>query len=162
MKKSMKKLVSLALTAVLLASMTIVYAAEPATDIPNHPLVQSSTLSADGSVYIPNSEIQPRWSYISDVAINLTVTNRVIRYEASMTCYNLVSGCGIEGSLQRWNGTSWVEYRSWETSSASNHAGLDKYVSVPAGDYCGVGSFSATYNGKTEFTQHATASKTVS
>ncbi|WP_195975405.1 hypothetical protein [Hydrogeniiclostridium mannosilyticum] len=161
MKKSIKKLVSLALATVLFTSATTVFAAEPPTES-THPLVQSSALLEDGSVAIPNAEIQPRWTYISRIAMDLTVTNRVIRYEASLSCYNLVSGCSIEGSLQRWNGSSWVEYRSWTANSNSNHAGLDKYVSVPAGEYCGVGSFSATYNGHTELTQHATASKTVS
>ena len=160
MKKSIKKLVSLALSAVLLASATTVFAAEPSAEN-SHPLVQTSALSEDGSVAIPNAEIQPRWSYISDVAMDLTVTNRVIRYEASLSCYNLVSGCSIEGALHRWNGSSWVEYRSWTADSNSNHVGLDKYVSVPAGEYCGVGYFSATYNGHTELTQHATAKKTV-
>lgn len=161
MKKSVKKFVSLALAVVLLTSATTVFAAEPSSEN-THPLVQSSALLEDGSVTIPNAEIQPRWSYISNVAINLTVTNRVIRYEASISCYNIVSSCGITGALHRWNGSSWVEYRSWTVNSNSNHAGLDKYVSVPAGNYCGVGNFSATLDGNTEYTQHATASKTVS
>ena len=59
MKKSIKKLVSLALATVLFTSATTVFAAEPPTES-THPLVQSSALLEDGSVAIPNAEIQPR------------------------------------------------------------------------------------------------------
>ena len=149
------------LSAVLFASVTLVSAAEPA-QAPQHPLVQNSLLEADGSVDLNADEIQPRFAIFSHVTVGITPTNRVIRYLAEVSCLPLTDECGIIGSLQRWNGSSWFEYRSWETNNNSSVAALDKYVSVPAGDYCGVAYFSATFGEKTEFTQLATAKKTVS
>ena len=161
MKNSLKKLTALMLSAVLLASVTIVSAAEPA-QAPQHPLVQNNLLEADGSVDLNADEIQPRFAILTHGTVGITPTNRVIRYQATAECLPHTSNCGITGSLQRWNGSSWVEFRSWEVSKDSAIATLDKYVSVPAGDYCGVAYFSATFGGKTEFTQLATAKKTVS